>query len=184
MRFNPYGDMPEQSVFPQPWATASGESGASLGFVADSQAHPNGIELRFIDQDGGTAGLGHDLAISAAPGNFNSELGPRAMRPGAGDYASFLLRFGPEQPGESMFGLAQPSHDIALTPGATYYLNWRAFNLGTTHGQFFWIARAGSAKAGAPIIVPQPVSPLPVSPPATGPMRITIPPGATYIEIG
>lgn len=185
MIFMPYGDIPEQAVFPQPWTQVSGNQ--TLSFKADSAAHPNGVELHFIHQDGGRTVPGHDLVISAVQGNFTSELGPKASRLGAGSDAVFLLRFGPEQPGEPVFGMPTPSQDVALTPGGTYYLNWRASDGGETHGQFFWRSRTGSAMVG-PIPVPAPApaptpAPVPVPPPA-GPLRIAIPAGATYIEIG
>ncbi len=182
MIFIPYGDIPEQAVFPQPWAPVSGLIGLSISFKANAVAHPNCVELHFVHQDGGRTVPGHDLVISATPGNFTSELGPRAQRLGAGSDAVFLLRFGPEQLGEPVFGRPTPSQDVALIPGGTYHLNWRASDGGDTHGQFFWKSRTGSA-TGGPVPVPAP-TPVPVPPPASGPLRIAIPAGATYIEIG
>ncbi len=181
MIFMPYGDIPEQAVFPQPWTQVSGNQ--TLSFKANAVAHPNGVELHFVHQDGGRTVPGHDLVISATPGNFVSELGPRASRFGAGSDAVFLLRFGPEQPGEPVFGMPTPSQDVALMPGGTYFLNCRASDSGETHAQFFWRSRTGSATVG-PVPVPAPVPvPVPV-PPVAAPLRISIPAGATYIEIG
>lgn len=101
------------NVWPANWAQASGELGTTVFFLADNNAFPNGMRMEVHDE--GSHGT-KEAVISACPHNFTPvDNNAFCRRNNIGLQAVFYVRFGP----------AQSYYDCALTPGRTYYLNFR-----------------------------------------------------------
>lgn len=119
-------------IYPQQPISANGDFGRAIRFVADAKAYPNGITMEVVDQTPQL--LPKDAVISVCPHNFvpvkNQNTCMQTFIPNMADIG---LRFGP----------AQAWYDCALTPGTTYYLNFRDSNQprGTVWSQFNNLAR-------------------------------------------
>ena len=112
-------------LWPVPPLRGSGPGGASIAFVADAGAFPNGVELVGVDESQGSA---KDYVISTCPQNF-APVGGNAMCAAIGAGSSMgplYLRFGPAR-SRIIFGQTLPSLDCPLTPGGTYYINFRDY---------------------------------------------------------
>ena len=114
----------EVQLWPVPPVTGSGAQGRAIQFVADSAKFPRGVELGGVDES--QSGKGKDYVVSACPHSFTPVGGnPLCQKLGAGStMGPISLRFGPAQP-RTFWGQPLPSLDCALTPGGTYYVNFR-----------------------------------------------------------
>jgi hypothetical protein len=107
-------------LWPVPPVTGSGDSGRAIQFVADAAAYPSGVQMTGIDERQPTEPK--DYVVSECPHSF-VPVGGNAFctLTGQGSYAGPLyLRFGPAQIGTQ-------SYDCPLTPGQTYYINYRDY---------------------------------------------------------
>ncbi len=103
-------------LWPIPPVTGSGDSGRAVQFVADSAAYPRGVQMVGIDESNRN---GKNYVISDCPHRFAPVGGnERCTLTGVGSYGGPLyLRFGP----------GTSSYDCPLTPGGTYYVNFRDY---------------------------------------------------------
>jgi hypothetical protein len=111
---------------------SSDSFGRAIRFVADATNWPNGIVLGIFDQT--AEQLPKDFVISACPHNFTpvNNGSQNCQQIGVAFMGSVSLRY----------GAPKASYDCALTPGATYYLNFRSNNL----GQFPNVSAQGNAR--------------------------------------
>ena len=117
------------TLWPIPPVTGSGDSGRAIQFVADSVKYPRGVRLVLIDE---TPSGPNDHVISECPHRFAPVNGQAScMASGVGSYGGLYPRFGATQ-------VALQSYDCLLTPGRTYYLNFRNYSTprGTVSSQF------------------------------------------------
>ncbi len=105
------------TLWPVPAATGTGDLGRALQFVADSGTYPNGVKITLTDES--IAALAKDYVVSACPHNFSPVGGSvKCMKEGIGSSGTLYLRFGP----------LINSYDCPLTPGGTYYINFRQWS--------------------------------------------------------
>jgi len=112
--WSPFKDV---QLWPVPPVSGAGDAGRAIQFVADSVEYPRGVLLKGIDEHQPTQAK--DYVVSECPHSF-TPVGGRAScsHLGAGTYAGPLyLRFGP----------AVKAYDCPLTPGRTYYFNFRDY---------------------------------------------------------
>lgn len=114
----------EVQLWPVPPVTGSGAQGRAIKFVADSSRYPRGVELGGVDES--QPNKPKDYVVSACPHSFVPVGGnPLCQKLGAGStMGPISLRFGPAQP-RTFFGQPLPTVDCPLTPGGTYYVNFR-----------------------------------------------------------
>ncbi len=117
--------------FPTEATQASGDSGRAIRFIADDVHYPNGVTMQVFDQS--AQPLPKDVVISSCPHDFIATA--NCTQQAVGSTATFELRFGP----------ATKSYDCPLTPGGTYYINFRDANVprGTVQTQFNNLKRGG-----------------------------------------
>lgn len=114
----------EVQLWPVPPVTGSGVMGRAIQFVADSAKYPRGVLLGGVDES--QPSKPKDYVVSACPHSFTPVAGnPMCAKSGAGSIMGpMYLRFGPAET-RTFFGQPLPSLDCALTPGGTYYVNYR-----------------------------------------------------------
>lgn len=109
-------------LWPSPAASGTGQLGRAIRFVADNVSYPNGLIMRIVDES--IQVVPKDFVISACPHSFTPVGGnTKCTKTGIGSGAAMYTRYGP----------AINSYDCPLTPGATYYLNFRKY---TTSGDY------------------------------------------------
>lgn len=119
-------------IFPLSALSATGDSGRAIKFVADAVAYPHGIIMEVVDQTPQL--LPKDAVISNCPHNFSPVGGQSTcVQTDIGNIADIGL----------LFGGTPAIYDCILTPGATYYLNFRdsITPRGTVYSQFNNLAR-------------------------------------------
>ncbi len=114
----------ETQLWPVPPVTGSGALGRAIQFVADSAAFPRGVQLQGVDES--QPSKAKDYVVSACPHSFTPVGGDSLCTAmGAGSVAGpIYLRFGPAV-SRTFFGQPLPTVDCPLTPGGTYYINFR-----------------------------------------------------------
>ena len=114
----------EVQLWPVPPVTGSGVQGRAIQIVADSAKFPRGVQLGGVDES--QPSKPKDYVVSACPHSFTPVGGnPLCATSGAGSIMGPLyLRFGPAEP-RTFFGTPLPTLDCPLTPGGTYYVNFR-----------------------------------------------------------
>jgi len=132
----------EVQLWPVPPVAGSGVLGRAIQFVADSAAYPRGVRLQGVDES--QPSKSKDYVVSECAHSFTPVGGNSLCTAiGAGSVAGPLyLRFGPAVP-RTFFGQPLPSLDCPLTPGGTYYINFRdnSTAYGTVSSQFVFYNR-------------------------------------------
>ena len=130
--------MSTTTLFPaHPGVSTSGDAGCAVQFVADNVRFPNGITASFNDQT--PMGIGKDYCVSDRPHVFEPLNGnPAALVQGIGNAAAVALRFGVPA------GVAIKHYDVVLTPGGTYYINFRQW--ATPRTDIVWSQFMASAR--------------------------------------
>ncbi|OFW18616.1 MAG: hypothetical protein A3H27_11370 [Acidobacteria bacterium RIFCSPLOWO2_02_FULL_59_13] len=122
----------EYQLWPVPPAAGSGDFGRAVQFVANAATYPLGIIVHTVDET--QPGKYKDYSVSACAHKFASELTGRCVVTGTGSAGTLVLRFG----SGSVTG-----DDCLLTPGVTYYVNFRDNTLprGSVNSQFWFNKR-------------------------------------------
>jgi hypothetical protein len=107
----------DTQLVPVPPLIGSGDLGRAVMFVADAAAYPKGVQMAGIDDVQGSNPK--DYVVSTCPHNFTPVGGNTVCSAiGQGSYAGPLyLRF----------GAGSAVYDCPLTPGQTYYINYRDY---------------------------------------------------------
>ncbi|KKW39428.1 MAG: Immunoglobulin-like protein [Parcubacteria group bacterium GW2011_GWA1_54_9] len=139
-------------LWPIPPVTGSGSLGRAIKIVADNVKYPRGVQIGGVDEFAQSPGIsgGKDYVVSECPHSFvpvaasTFEGRQLCTLTGAGRVAGpFRLRFGPAET-RTFFGQTLPTLDCPLTPGGTYYVNFRAYDQSypTVSSQFVILDRA------------------------------------------
>jgi len=119
-------DLHPVQLWPVPPLAASGDLGTALQFVADQAQFPDGFRIQFVDET--QPQHFKDYIVSTCPHDFT----PLTV-------AAQALQCGPT--GGPIYFVFRPpkwGYEVQLTPGATYYLNFRDHDepRGTVLSQF------------------------------------------------
>jgi hypothetical protein len=118
-------------IFPSQPLSAPAGSSRAVRFVANAATYPNGLKMTLADQT--PALLPKNAVISACPHNFTPvSNNPECAVSNISTFADFYLTFGP----------GKMWYDCSLTPGQTYYMNYKGTNTNdTVYAQFSNIPR-------------------------------------------
>lgn len=131
-------DMHETQLWPIPPLISYHEDGVSISFVADAIKYPQGVLLQLVDEV--TGARGKQVVVSEKPHDFTPVSKLAEMPAAASTGGPMYLRFGPAQP-RLFFGVDLGSLDVPLTPGRTYYINFRGTNDKQVSAQFVVYSR-------------------------------------------